>query len=62
MLATFVTQARVAELAFAVARAGVVAEPGRLVEAGKRKEQRQPWPHGGSCGLTGLLRGEWGGD
>ena len=45
LLATLVTQARVAELAFAVARAGVVAEPGRLVEAGKCKEQGQPWPH-----------------
>ena len=47
LLATLVTQARVAELAFAVARAGVVAEPGRLVEAGKCKEQGQPWPHDG---------------
>ena len=35
LLATLVTQARVAELAFAVARAGVVAEPGRLADSGQ---------------------------
>ena len=56
LLATLVTQARVAELAFAVARAGVVAEPGRLVEAGKCKEQGQPWPHD-ALQPYGLLRG-----